>query len=44
METLLKKGKEVAIRGKLTYQQFEDKNGIKRYMPQVVVHEFVLIR
>lgn len=44
METLLKKGKEVAIRGKLTYQHFEDKNGNKRYLPQVVVNEFVLIR
>jgi single-strand DNA-binding protein len=44
MENLLKKGKEVAIRGKLTYNHFEDKNGIKRYLPQVVVNEFVLIR
>lgn len=43
MGNLLKKGKEVAIRGKLTYQNYQDKNGIKRSIPQIVVNEFVLL-
>ncbi|MCI5083176.1 MAG: single-stranded DNA-binding protein [Saprospiraceae bacterium] len=44
MESLLKKGKEVAVRGKLNYSSYEDKNGIKRNLPQVIVTEFVLLR
>lgn len=43
MQNLLKKGKEVAVRGKLIYRNWEDKNGIKRYTPQVVINEFVLV-
>ena len=43
IKDLLKKGKEVVVRGKLTYSNYEDKNGIKRYTPQIIVNEFVLI-
>lgn len=44
MESFLKKGKEVALRGKLTYNSYEDKNGIKRTSPQIVIDEFVMLR
>lgn len=44
INNLLKKGKEVAIRGKLTYSSYEDKNGVMRYQPQIVVNEFVLLK
>lgn len=40
---MCEKGKEVALRGKLTYNQYEDKNGIKRTSPQIVISEFMLI-
>jgi single-strand DNA-binding protein len=43
MGDLCKKGKEVAVRGKLTYNSYEDKNGVQRTSPQVVVQEFVLL-
>ncbi|MCR9102812.1 MAG: single-stranded DNA-binding protein, partial [bacterium] len=43
MGNLCKKGSEVAVRGKLTYNSYEDKNGIQRTSPQVVVQEFVLL-
>ena len=43
METLLKKGKQVAINGKLVHRTFEDKNGIKRTISEVVVSEFMLM-
>ncbi|MCO6477373.1 MAG: single-stranded DNA-binding protein [Phaeodactylibacter sp.] len=41
--SMCKKGKEVAIRGKLTYDSYEDKNGIRRKMSQIVVNEFVML-
>lgn len=39
----LKKGKQVAVRGKLVYNSYEDKNGVKRYFAQVLVEDFVLL-
>ena len=44
MESFLKKGKEIALRGKLTYRSYEDKNGIKRYQTQIVIDEFVMMK
>jgi len=44
VEKLLKKGNEVAIEGKLTSRSYEDKNGEKRYISEVVVKEVILIR
>ena len=43
MNKLLAKGKQIAVRGKLTYNTYEDKDGIRRTTPQVVVQEFVLM-
>ena len=43
MSTLLKKGKQVAVDGKLVYRTYEDKNGVKRTISEVVVSEFVLM-
>lgn len=44
MENFLKKGKEVALRGKLTYNSYEDKNGIQRTSAQIVIDEFVMLK
>ncbi|PWK80306.1 single-strand DNA-binding protein [Mucilaginibacter oryzae] len=40
-EDFLKKGDEVAIEGKLTNRSYTDKEGIKRYVSEVVVNEFL---
>lgn len=39
----LEKGKEVAIEGKLVTRNYTDKEGIKRYITEIVVNDFLLI-
>jgi len=41
MQKILHKGDEVAIQGKLTHRSYEDKEGVTRYVTEVVVNEFV---
>ncbi len=36
------KGKEIAVEGKLTHRSYDDKNGEKRYITEVVVNELLL--
>ena len=36
-------GKEIAIEGKLTTRNYTDKEGIKRYITEIVAHEFLFI-
>lgn len=43
IEKFVTKGKEVAIEGKLTHRSYDDKNGEKRYITEVVVNELLLI-
>ncbi len=43
MEKLLTKGKEVMLEGKLTSRSWEDKDGNKRYITEVVANEFLLL-
>tara|TARA_R110001583_G_scaffold192614_1_gene359313 strand:+ start:24148 stop:24486 length:339 start_codon:yes stop_codon:yes gene_type:complete len=43
IETYVTKGKEIAIGGKLTSRSYEDKDGIKRYVTEVVVGELLLL-
>ncbi|PKQ44187.1 single-stranded DNA-binding protein [Confluentibacter flavum] len=43
IETYVTKGKEIAIEGKLTSRSYEDKDGIKRYVTEVVVGELLLL-
>ena len=42
VEMFLDKGKEIAIQGKLTYNNYEDKDGNKRYRTEIVVNEIVM--
>ena len=42
-EKYLKKGKEIAIEGKLTNRQWEDKNGEKQYMTEVVINSLLML-
>ena len=37
------KGKEIAVEGKLTHRSYDDKNGDKRYITEVVVNEVLLL-
>ncbi|MBG7630575.1 MAG: single-stranded DNA-binding protein [Bacteroidetes bacterium] len=43
VEKYLEKGKEVAIEGKLTSRSYEDKDGVKKYITEVVVNELLLL-
>ncbi|HLP64167.1 single-stranded DNA-binding protein [Flavobacterium sp.] len=43
IEKYVTKGKEIAIEGKLTHRSYDDKNGEKRYVTDVVVNELLLI-
>jgi len=42
IEKYVTKGKEVAIEGKLTSRSYEDNEGQKRYITEIVVNELVL--
>lgn len=37
------RGKEIAIQGKLIYRNFEDKNGEKRYITEIMVTDVLLL-
>ena len=43
MEQFFKKGREIAISGKLTYNSYEDKQGQTRHYSQVVISQFTLL-
>jgi single-strand DNA-binding protein len=39
----LTKGSEVAVEGKLVSRNYTDKEGVKRYLTEIVVAEFVML-
>ncbi len=43
VEKYLKKGSEVAIEGKLSNRNYTDKEGIKRYVSEIIVHDFLML-
>lgn len=43
IEKYVTKGKEIAIEGKLTHKSYDDKDGNKRYITEVVANELVLM-
>ena len=44
IEKYVPKGKEVVIGGKLTHRSFEDKNGDKRYVTEIVANDLLLLK
>ena len=42
-EKYLKKGSKVAIEGKLTHRSFDDKDGNKRYVTEVLINELLML-
>lgn len=43
IENYLQKGSEVAIEGKLTNRSYEDKDGVKKYITEVVCNELLML-
>jgi len=43
VEKYVKKGAELAIQGKITYNKYEDKDGNKRSKTEIVVNEIVML-
>ncbi|CCG54487.1 Probable single-stranded DNA-binding protein [Flavobacterium indicum GPTSA100-9 = DSM 17447] len=43
IERFVTKGKEIAIEGKLTHRSYEDKDGNKRFVTEVVANELLLL-
>nr|BFF38214.1 single-stranded DNA-binding protein [Tenacibaculum mesophilum] len=43
IEKYVSKGKEIAIEGKLTSRSYEDNDGVKRYVIEVVADEILLL-
>jgi single-strand DNA-binding protein len=43
IEKYVKKGLQIAVEGKLTHRSYDDKNGEKRYITEVVVNEVLLL-
>ncbi|MCB0502900.1 MAG: single-stranded DNA-binding protein [Bacteroidetes bacterium] len=42
-EKFLEKGKEVAIKGKLTYRSYDDKDGNKKFITEIVTDEILFL-
>jgi len=43
VEKYLNKGSQIALEGKLTYNTWEDKNGVKRTSAEIMMNEFMMI-
>lgn len=43
VEKYLKKGSRIAIEGKLTHRNYDDKEGNKRYVTEVLVNELLML-
>ena len=42
-ERYLQKGSELAVEGRLTYRTYEDKQGEKKYITEILVNELVML-
>lgn len=40
----LKKGREVAVEGRIVYKNYEDKKGVTKYTTEIVLNDLVLLR
>ncbi|MVO09557.1 single-stranded DNA-binding protein [Flavobacterium sp. TP390] len=43
IEKYVTKGKEVGIEGKLTNRTYDDKDGVKRYVTEIIANEILLL-
>ncbi len=42
-ERFLKKGREVAIEGRLTHRSYDDREGTTKYITEIIVNEILLL-
>jgi single-strand DNA-binding protein len=42
-EKYLKKGSEIAVDGKIQYRSYEDKNGEKKYITEIMLNDFLML-
>jgi single-strand DNA-binding protein len=40
----LKKGREVAVEGRIVYKSYEDKKGVTKYFTEIVLNDLLLLR
>ena len=40
----LKKGREVAVEGRIVYRTYEDKKGVTKYITEIVLSDLLLLR
>ena len=43
-ERYLKKGNEVAVEGRISYRDWEDKDGVKKYFTEIILSQIHLLR
>ena len=43
VEKYLTKGNEIAVEGKLTSRSYENKEGVKKYITEIIVNELVML-
>jgi len=43
IEKYTDKGSEIAVEGKISNRDYSDKDGVKRYISEIVVNEFLLL-
>ncbi|MBS9774789.1 MAG: single-stranded DNA-binding protein [Tenacibaculum sp.] len=43
IENYVKKGDQIMVEGKLTYRSYEDKDGVKKYVTEVVCKEVLML-
>ena len=43
IEQFVTEGREIAVDGKLTHRSYDDKDGVKRFMTEIVVNEIQLV-
>ena len=42
-EQYLQKGMQIAIKGKLTHRAYEDKEGVKRFISEIITYDFMML-
>jgi single-strand DNA-binding protein len=42
-DRFLKKGKQVAVEGRIVYRSYEDKKGVMKYITEIVLDDLVLL-
>lgn len=43
VENYLDRGRRVAVEGKLVYRTYEDKNGVKRYVTEIIASDILML-